>query len=166
MGAVRRGVARAARRRGRAEPRARPARSTCSPSWTDWLPSVEELAGPPSAAVLCHGALDDSNVMGWLDGRRFVPTGVIDFAHAFVGHPLAELGPIWWSLLRQDAIATGTLLDAWRPASTRGAALPRRALAWALTSGPADVPWRGAIDAAGLDELAERWLPATSSNAA
>ena len=123
----------------------------------DWLPSVEELAGSPSAAVLCHGGLDDSDLLGWLDGRRFVPTGVIDFARAFIGHPLADLGPVWWSLLGQEQAALDAFLDAWDPPGRDDVGFGRSALAWTLLGGGSDTPWLGDTSVSSWDSLAVRW---------
>jgi hygromycin-B 7''-O-kinase len=128
-----------------------------------WLPAAGELAGSPSAAVLCHGGLDDSDLLGWLDGRRFIPTGVIDFAHAFVGHPLAELGPIWWSLLGADTRGLEALLNAWDPPGRDEAGFARLALAWALIGGPSAATWPGGATGSDWDAVAERWATAADT---
>jgi hygromycin-B 7''-O-kinase len=124
-----------------------------------WLPTRDELAGEPSSAVFCHGALDPSNVLGWLDGVRFVPTAVIDFARACIGSPLAELGSIWWDLVGADSRAFAETL------STAGVAVgadphrQRRALAWILLRADGSgVDLSGLHDVADLTSLASRWL--------
>ncbi|CAN5662966.1 hypothetical protein BH23CHL8_BH23CHL8_28770 [soil metagenome] len=128
----------------------------------EWLPSPDELAGSPDQAVLCHGHLDEDVVLGWLDGQRFVPTGIIDFERSFVGHPLAELGTVWWHLLKGDSNALRTFVAEARLPGSDVPAFPRLALAWALLTPPPARLFHGDADAledvASLDALAARWF--------
>lgn len=125
----------------------------------DWLPSVSDLMSTPQEAVLCHGDLNATNLMGWLDETTFVPTGVIDFTQSFVGQPLADLGPLWWHGLDRDREALELFLAeaGWQSSNTPDFA--RHALAWSLmtpTWNRLDIPGLEAVST--LDALAERWF--------
>ena len=128
-----------------------------------WLPSIDELMGAPSEAVFCHGALGASSLLGRPAQPTFSPTGVVDFSQAFVGHPLAELGAIWWDILTRDPAALETFLEA----SGLHRQVPdfaRLALAWALMTPVTAVPDLGDVGhVEEPDDLAERWFGRFSS---
>ena len=43
-----------------------------------WMPPLEELMGSMAEAVVCHGDLNEGNLMGRIRGGRFEATGVVD----------------------------------------------------------------------------------------
>ncbi len=71
----------------------------------DWLPSIESLLGDPAGAMLCHGDLNSGNLLGRPAEPLFEVQGVIDFNQSFVGHPLADIGAIWWHILDRETDA-------------------------------------------------------------
>jgi hypothetical protein len=103
--------------------------------------------------------LNGSNVMGWLDAQRFVPTGIIDLDQSFAGRPIAERGAMWWHILERDRQALAAFLAAAGLPERREPDFPRLALAWALMT----PSWQGpdasdVQDVGTLDELATRWF--------
>jgi aminoglycoside phosphotransferase (APT) family kinase protein len=87
-----------------------------------------------------------------------VPTGVVDLSRSFVGHPLADLGAIWWGILERDRDALRQFL-ATSGLDQHGPHFERHALAWALMTPPSGTP--DLDDVERIDdpaELAERWF--------
>ena len=124
----------------------------------DWLPSVDELMGKPDDAVVCHGALGASSLMGQPAEPSFVPTGVVDLSQSFVGHPLADFGAIWWEVLERDHDALEHFLQT-SGLHDQTPDFERQALAWALMTPFSKTPELhdvGGID--DPDELARRWF--------
>lgn len=129
-----------------------------------WLPGIDALMGKPDDAVLCHGSLGASSVMGQPAEPSFVPTGVVDLSRSFVGPPLADFGAIWWDILERDPDALERFLGTSGLGQDPG--FERHALAWALMAPFSKTP---ALDDVGNivdpDDLADRWFgghPASS----
>jgi aminoglycoside phosphotransferase (APT) family kinase protein len=123
-----------------------------------WLPSVDELMGKPDDAVICHGALGANSLMGRPAEPSFVPTGVVDLSQSFVGHPLADLGAIWWGILERDPDALEQFLRT-SGLERQGPGFARHALAWTLMTPFSKTP--DLDDVAGMadpDDLAGRWF--------
>ncbi|MFV2064625.1 MAG: hypothetical protein ACC726_14115, partial [Chloroflexota bacterium] len=82
-----------------------------------------------------------------------------DFNQSFVGHPLADLGPVWFCTLQRDRTALDAFLEAAQLPGMDDADFPREALAWVLINPCWDKPDLSDIaDVSSLDELAERWF--------
>jgi hypothetical protein len=114
-----------------------------------WLPPIDELVGRPEDAVLCHGALGQGSLMGQPAEPGFEPTGVVDFSHAFVGPPLADLGAVWGDLLAADPEALAAFLEA-SGLGPLDDEMRRHALAWVLLHGT--LPPRVRREAADIDD--------------
>lgn len=123
-----------------------------------WLPSLDELMGRPEGAVIGHGALGASSLMGQPAEPSFRATGVVDWSRSFVGHPMADFGTIWWQILACDPAALERFLDA-SEMHRQTPDLSRHALAWVLMAASGARPVLADISA--IDEpqeLAERWF--------
>jgi hygromycin-B 7''-O-kinase len=138
-------------------------RAWLSPALLDgidaWLPPIDELLRSVDAAVLTHGNLHVGHILGHhiRQQDRFEPTGIISFSRAGVGHPLWDLGPIWWSFLRGRPGLTADFLATARIPDQEDADFPRLALAWSLLNpGPVSALPPGVDEASSLDELAAR----------
>jgi hygromycin-B 7''-O-kinase len=124
-----------------------------------WLPPIDELLKSVKDAVLTHGNLHVGHILGHeiLNEERFEPTGVIGFSRAGVGHPLWDLGPIWWGVLRGEQGLTADFLATARIPGWKDADFPRLAMAWSLLNpGPAGAEVPGMDEVGSLDELAAR----------
>jgi aminoglycoside phosphotransferase len=122
----------------------------------DWLPPPEELLGSPDELTMTHCDLGDRHVFGRGARTAFEPHGVIDLGFGGIGHPLDDLGPIWWTALRCRRDLTTVFLANARLPGVGRADFPRRALAWALINPRAKFPRPELATIATLDELAER----------
>jgi aminoglycoside phosphotransferase (APT) family kinase protein len=120
-----------------------------------WLPPVEELMQGPHELAVTHGELNDKHVLAH-GPRGFAPLGVIDFGLGGIGHPLDDLGPVWWYALRCDPILTERFIANADLPGTGTPAFPRHALAWALLHPIARFPIPDVESIRDLDELADR----------
>lgn len=127
----------------------------------DWLPPIEALVDRSQPPVFVHGDLHGDHILGVVDGKRFRPTGILDFTDVQIGDAYYELGAVQRDAFRCDR----SMLAAYREA----AGLPdpgqlgfaRRALKYLLLHDfdqLADLPWLAEVET--LDELADRMFGA------
>jgi hygromycin-B 7''-O-kinase len=123
----------------------------------EWLPPLDTFLGTAEDVVLTHGDLIDAHVLGTVTEGHFAPGGVLDFGEALLGHPLYDLGPAWWCILRGERDLLATFLSAAGLPGTDTPDFARLALAWSIMHPCWDLPELPAAEAAeDLDDLALR----------
>jgi aminoglycoside phosphotransferase (APT) family kinase protein len=123
----------------------------------DWMPPTTALMPATEDTVLTLGDLSDDHILGRAQGTSFEPFGIVGLREARLGHPLFDLGPVWWGVLHADRhLLTSFLDEAGLPGAT-DSSFPRVALAWAMIN-PGRYLMRlpDVHRVATLDELADR----------